>query len=211
MNPPTEPPVIADMVRIVLGVIIKWLIVPLILLSLLNMAKRLANSAVGEDLKVSAWAGFWAGLVIFVILVISLLSQIYMPTMRIEDLPGIRILPLLIGFFSGFVILLAFHFAAPTRLVGLITLLLSATSSSALFSYIFLAHLHAPILYLTLGLAVGVLVHIVMYPAFGKRVFDLGAASVDRVKKDEGEITAVISSGDTLPPKDETSDHQQKG
>lgn len=196
MNPPVEPPVIADMVRIVLGVIIKWLIVPLILLSLLNMAKRLANSAVGEDLKVSAWAGFWAGLVIFVILVISLLSQIYVPTMRIEDLPGIKVLPLLIGFISGFAILLAFRCAAPTRLIGFITLLLTATSSSALFSYIFLAHLHAPILYLTLGLAVGVLVHIVMFPASGKRVFDLGDASAGRDKKDEGKGAAAVLSSD---------------
>lgn len=163
------------------------MIVPFILLSLLNMARRLAKTARGEDLRVSAWAGFWAGLVIFVILVISLLNQIYMPAVRIEELPSIKMWPLLLGFVSGYCILLACRFAAPTRLIGLITLLLTSTSSSALFSYIFLDYLHAPMLYLTLGLAVGVLVHIAMFPASIKRVFVFGELNnmIETAKTDD--------------------------
>jgi hypothetical protein len=60
----------------------------------------------------------------------------------------------------------------PTRLVGIITLLLSAISTSALFTYFFIIDLRIWILYLTLGSALGILLHIVFFPASVKEIFE---------------------------------------
>ena len=168
-----EPLMNPNTVQTILGSVVQWIVVPLILFLLFIIAKRLAKSATDQDLRASAWAGFWAGLVIFVIVVVSQLDNIYARKMNLEELSGIKIIPLALGFIIGFVILLALRRAAPTRLIGLITLLLSSTSTSALFSYIFLTQTRTSLLYSTLGLAVGVLIHITLFPASVKYLFNM--------------------------------------
>lgn len=50
---------------------LQWVVVPSIMGALFIFAIRIAGSMKESELKASSWAGFWAGLVIFIIYVIS--------------------------------------------------------------------------------------------------------------------------------------------
>jgi hypothetical protein len=163
----------ATFIQTALAVAVQWIIVPLILLSVFNMARRLAKTAKEPDLKASAWAGLWAGLVIFVIIVASQLQDMRAADFGPGFFPRLSSTPLILGFILGFLILLGVRRSAPTRMIGLITMLLSSASSSALFSYVFMVDMRGPLLYSTLGLAVGVLVHITIFPASINAMFTL--------------------------------------
>ena len=151
---------------------VQWVIVPCIMLALLIYSLSIAGSVKDSELKTSAWAGFWAGLVIFVIYVVSQLNQIREPDFDFSTLPGLLFFPMALGFAIGFVFLWMVKAMVPIRLVGLITLLLSATSTSALFTYAFINSLRVSILYWALGTALGILLHIVLFPKSVRDLFD---------------------------------------
>jgi hypothetical protein len=125
----------------------------------------IANSARTAELRVSSWAGFWAGLLSFVVYVVSQLNKIHEPRFQYADLPGMQLLPFGWGLTSGFVFLWFVRHAVPTRLVGLITLMLAGSSTSAVFTYVFIDGTRVPVLYWTLGMALGILLHIVLFPS----------------------------------------------
>lgn len=144
---------------------IQWGILPSIMFALFVFAWIIASTARSAELKVSSWAGFWAGLVTFVTYVVSQLRRIDEPNFDYSKLPGFLILPLASGLGVGFVFLWTVRQLVPTRLVGLLTLMLAASSTSALFTYIFIDTLRVSVLYCTLGTALGILLHIVLFPS----------------------------------------------
>jgi hypothetical protein len=155
----------------VIATIVQWLILPSIMLAVFAFAWVIAGTAKSPELKVSAWAGFFAGLVIFVIYVVSQLRLIHDPDFRVSTLPGLLVGPLSAGLGAGFLFLWLVRVALPTRLVGILTLMLAGTSSSALFTYLFLTTLRIPVLYWTLGTALGILLHVVFFPGSVRHIF----------------------------------------
>jgi hypothetical protein len=153
---------------------VQWGILPLIMIAIFVFAWIIASSARSAELRVSSWAGFWAGLLSFVIYVVSLLAQIREPNFRYALLPGLQLLPLGWGLTTGFVSLWIVRHAVPTRLVGIITLMLAGSSTSAVFTYIFIDSLRVSVLYWTLGTALGILLHIVLFPTSIAYIFPLG-------------------------------------
>jgi hypothetical protein len=148
----------------IIAIIVQWVILPSIIVLLFGFAWVIANTAGSPELRVSAWVGFFAGLVSFVIYVVSQLSLINDPDFRVSTLPGLLFLPLSAGLGAGFVFLWLVRVALPTRLVGILTLMLSGTSSSALFTYLFLTTMRVWVLYWTLGTALGILLHVMFFP-----------------------------------------------
>ncbi len=158
----------------IIATIVQWLILPSIMTSLFAFAWVIASTTKFPELKVSAWAGFFAGLVTFVIYVVSQLRLIHDPDFRVTTLPGLLVAckPLsCLGLGAGFVFLWLVRIALPTRLVGILTLMLSGTSSSALFTYLFLTTLRVSVLYWTLGTALGILLHVVLFPESVGHIF----------------------------------------
>jgi hypothetical protein len=150
---------------------VQWVILPFIMFAIFALAWIIASSAKNAELRVSSWAGFWAGMLSFLVYVVSQLGQIREPELRYVPLPGLQLLPLGWGLTAGFVFLWVVRHAVPTRLVGLITLLLTGTSTSALFTYVFIDSLKVSVLYWTLGTALGILLHIVLFPASVVHIF----------------------------------------
>jgi hypothetical protein len=142
-------------------------------LPIFTLAWIIAGSASTAELRVSSWAGFWAGLLSFVIYVVSQLGQIREPNFHYAALPGLQFLPLGWSLTTGFVFLWIVRHAVPTRLVGLITLMLAGSSTSAIFTYIFIDSLRVSVLYWTLGTALGILLHIVLFPTSIAHIFPL--------------------------------------
>src|SRR5688572_19352806 len=116
---------------------VRWVIVPLIMLAILIFAHRISTAmGIHTDKRLSARAGFWAGLLIAVIFVMTMLAAITGPDLRVgETLPQFGFFPLMLGFLVGFAMLFGVWIALPTRFMGVITTALSAASSIALFSY----------------------------------------------------------------------------
>ena len=141
------------------------------MLALLIFGLTIAGTAYGTGLRVSAWAGFLAGLVFSVVYVVSQMDAIPEPSFDSSVLPDLLITPVVFGLAVGFVFLWAVRAMIPTRLVGLITLTLSAASTSALFTYVFIESLRVSILYWTLGIALGVLLHAVLFPTSLRAIF----------------------------------------
>jgi hypothetical protein len=150
---------------------VQWVILPLIMCAIFAFAWIIASSAKTGELKVSSWAGFWAGLLTFVIYVVGQLSHIREPNLHYAPLPGLQFLPRGWGLTTGFVFLWIVRHAVPTRLVGLITLMLAGSSTSAIFTYIFIESLRVSVLYWTLGTALGILLHIVLFPTSIAHIF----------------------------------------
>lgn len=147
------------------AIVVRWIVVPGIMLAIFIFALRIAARTTSPELARSAWAGIWAGLVVLVIYIVSQLDKLASPDLDFSVLPGLQLSPLLIGLASGFVFLFVVRFLAHTSVVGFVTLILSAASTCALFSYIFIDSLRVSFMYAALGTALGMLLHLMMLPS----------------------------------------------
>jgi hypothetical protein len=120
-----------------LSIAVLWVIVPGIMLALLVFDLTIVSAASRKsaELKLSARAGFWAGLLLFVIYVVSQLSKIQEPVFTFSGLPGLLVTPLLIGALSGFAFFLILRLGKLPQLIGFVVLALAAVAPSALFTY----------------------------------------------------------------------------
>jgi hypothetical protein len=99
-----------------------------------------------------------------VVFVISRWQSLKTPTFAFGSLPQLNLESAGLGFIIGFVFLWVVMLLLPTRMVGLINLILSAANTSALYSYFFIEGLRSTILFLTPGIAFSALLHIVFFP-----------------------------------------------
>jgi hypothetical protein len=159
----------------IIATTVQWVILPSIMMAVFAFAWVIAGTARGPELKVSSWAGVGAGLLTFVIYVVSQLSRIHEPELHFSALPGLQLLPIGWGLATGFLFLWMVRYAVPTRLVGIITLMLSVSSTSAMFIYVFLDSMRVEVLYWTLGTALGILLHVVFFPSSVEHVVRVGA------------------------------------
>jgi hypothetical protein len=157
-------------VRKVLTIIyglVAWVIVPIVILAILALAIRIISSVSDSDNEVSAKAGFWAGLLLFVVYVVSQLATLENITFTSDYfnyMPQFNILTTVIGSVIGFASLAGMSYLIPTRVVGLVTLLLTCASTSALFNYIFIENDRNLVMCFAVGTLVGALIYMVVFP-----------------------------------------------
>ncbi len=154
-------------------VAVYWIVI-VIMLGILGIAFLIVRRCPRSDQKVSAKSGFWAGLVAFVIYVpISGLQDLSKPTLKLHSIPETvsSLGTAGIGVFIGFMFLWLVKILAPTRLVGLIVLILSFAGPSALYTYIFLENLTNTVLFGSLGVALGTLLHTMIFPKPFREIF----------------------------------------
>lgn len=155
----------------IVSITVLWVVVPGIMLIMLTLPLRIINRAEG-DAKASARAGFWAGLLLFVLYVVSQLPTLRTPSLIPGSLPSFDLTPTAIGAVIGFGFLLVMRYVAPTPFVGLLTLSLAALSSIALFSYIFVEGFRATVMYFALGATFGALLFVVLLPGMARKIWD---------------------------------------
>ena len=163
--------------REIISLIVLWGVVPAIFVALLIFGMIIVRRTSYDERRTSAKAGFWAGFVLFIGYVISQSHTLKMPASIFHYLPELDLLPTAIGLMIGFLFLWGVRFLLLTRMVGLVSLILSALSASGLYSYIFIDTLRSKILFLALGFAFGALLHIVLFPSSTK---------IDRETEKEG-------------------------
>jgi hypothetical protein len=151
-------------VQEITSVVVNWGIVPGIILSALSFSIIIVRRTLQDDRGTSARAGFWAGILLMVVFVVSHWHTVKSPTFSLKSLPSLNLESAGIGVIIGFMFLWTVRFLLPTRMVGLISLILSAASTSGLYAYVFIESLRSTILFLALGIAFGALFHIVLFP-----------------------------------------------
>lgn len=146
---------------------IVYIAVPVIMLSTLGLGIFVTMRA-PRNSKLSAVAGFAAGLVVFAIYVVSEFSNFRSPTLGLNAIPTFKPIPVAIGAAVGFGLLLLGQFLEIARsgLLGLFVLFLVATSSTAAFSYFFNSSLRANTIFLALGCLAGLLIYIVLFSQY---------------------------------------------
>jgi len=159
------------MLQFIYGIVL-WLIVPCIIFGMLIFSMAVCSHA---DEKRSAWAGFFLGLIFFVLYVISKLSSLQGVDFTFNSFPDFNFgswVILIVGAAIGFFLLTAVALVMPTRGIGIVTVLLTAASTCALFSYIFIANIRDTAMFFALGTLCGLLVHIMVNPKTLPRIFD---------------------------------------
>jgi hypothetical protein len=151
-------------VREITLVVVIWGIVPAIILSALFFSIIIVRRTLQDERGTSARAGFWAGILLMIIFVISQWNTVKSPAFSLKFLPSLNLESAGIGLIIGFLFLWIVRFLLPTQMVGLISLILSAASTSGLYAYVFIESLRGTILFLALGIAFGALLHIVLFP-----------------------------------------------
>ena len=151
-------------VREITSLVVNWGIVLGIILSALSFSIIVVRRTFQDERGTSARAGFWAGILLMIVFVISHWHTVKSPAFSLKSLPSLNLEPAGIGLIIGFLFLWMVRFLLPTRMVGLISLVLSAASTSGLYAYVFIETLRDTILFLALGIAFGALLHIALFP-----------------------------------------------
>ncbi len=158
------------MLQVIYGIVL-WLIVPCIIFGMLIFCMSICGHA---DEKRSAWSGFFLGLIVFVLYVISKLSSLQGVDFAFNSFPDFGFgswVVLIIGALGGFFLLFIVAMLKPTRGLGVVTLFLSAASTCALFSYIFISSIRDTAMFFALGILCGLLVHIMFFPETVPEIF----------------------------------------
>jgi len=150
--------------REIISLVVLWGVVPAIFIALLIFGLIIVKRTAYDERRTSARAGFWAGLVLFIGYVTSQSHSLKMPASIFRYLPELDLLSATVGFIIGFFFLWGVRFLLLTRMVGLVSLILAALSTSGLYSYIFIDGLRNKILFIALGFVFGSLLHIVFFP-----------------------------------------------
>ena len=143
--------------------VVQWVVVPTVLLALWLYSIRLVSSADDGPRRVSATAGFWAGMLMSAIFVVLRLPDLRSPTAD-PVLVSLTLTGIIVGVVLGFLFLLIVRFVIRTPVVGVLTLILCAASSIALVSYVLLPQMRDEMASAALGFGLGALLHLVFIP-----------------------------------------------
>lgn len=148
----------------VIALVLFWVFVPGIMLGVVVLSKRLAAKVKNSEMKTSARAGWWAGMILFVFFFIYQIPKFKLPNSLIDPSIELSYLGALSGAFVGFIILFGLKTLIESRAIGLITMLLSFSGTSALYSYFFIRMHNDILMSSSLGVAFGALLYIVVFP-----------------------------------------------
>jgi peptidoglycan/LPS O-acetylase OafA/YrhL len=160
-----------------------WTIAPIILFSLLFFALRMGSKAPNPEAATSAKAGFFAGLILFIVFVIFNIETIEKPNFFEVDAASLNYLYAGYGIVIGFGMLFGVRLFQGTRRVGFMVLILVTSCLCLLYSLVFLTAWRTIILSLVLGLGFGILFHICILPGSVKSLLEESGVSKQVAKK----------------------------
>ena len=117
---------------------------PGILLAVLFFSIIIVRCTSQDERGTSVRAGFWAGILLMIVFVISRRHSVKSPNFTLNSLSSLNLEPAGIGLKIGFMFLWVARFLLPTQMVGLISLILSAASTTGLYAYVFVESLSGP-------------------------------------------------------------------
>lgn len=148
----------------ILTILLQWVAIPLILLGLVVVGRSMVNRARDEEQGTAGRAGWWAGLILFFIFFVHELPAFRAPQAGVDGAVVIDIWGVAAGTALGFAILWGVSFLSAARVVGVLVLFLTFAGLSSAHSYLFLESRNAFFIAGTLGMALGGLLHLILFP-----------------------------------------------
>lgn len=165
-------------------VIAYWIVVPVILVGLILFGIHIMNNLGKDTDKISAKAGFWAGLLSFVIYSIATLPLLDIPNYSKSPYPQPINWKTGIGFLIGFFSLFIIRNLIKCRYLGLLVFILTLSGTWALYSHFFIENLNKWLFSASLGLGFGALFHLMFFPE-----------SVRNIKKYSKDSSSIMKNG----------------
>lgn len=128
------------------------------------VARSLVARAEGAERVTAARAGWWAGLLLFVLYFVHSLPAFRPPDPLSVGEFTLGLWPILLGAATGFGLLWALSFLSAARVGGLVVLLLTVAGLASLHTYIFLDDRGEWLVAGVLGGALGALLHLIVFP-----------------------------------------------
>lgn len=145
--------------------VIIWTFVPLIVLIILYFTRLTAKRADDKKYRDAMKAGFWAGFILFVMVLIYQVGIFIQEGFPSNDIfQGFNIWWALLSALFGFFIFMAGHRAASPRLAGLEIMAVVFLSTYTFIHYLFIRTWNEIVLSAALGVAFGVLAYFACFP-----------------------------------------------
>ncbi len=144
---------------------IVWLAVPIVLLVCIWLIRAMADKAEEKKHRLAMNAGYWAGVMLFLIILVyqvSVFLKVGFP--RNDIYQGFSLTLALISAFVVFVLFIGGKKVAPPIISGLLVLILTFLAFSALFHYLFIRTYNNILLSSILGGIFGFLTHFAVSP-----------------------------------------------
>ena len=155
----------SETLRVVFNIVL-WVAVPAILVIAVIKTSRLSRHAGDEKRASAARSGFWGGIILSLIALIYQVGIFLKTGFPDRDLfGGFDLWLALTSAVVGYLLSIGGKKAVPTKLVGLVVLILTFLSSYALIHYLLIRTYNDVVLSLVLGVTFGVLVHYAAGPA----------------------------------------------
>ena len=147
-----------------------WVFVPLIMATTIYLTRAFIAKAEDKKTKSAMRAGFWAGFLLFIILLVydvSLFLQNGFPANPIYQ--GFSLFIAIIAGLVTFIVFLGGRFFASDKLSGMSALIATFVGFYVLANYLFIRTHNELVLSLTLGITFGVLAHFAVSPSSLRR------------------------------------------
>jgi hypothetical protein len=148
----------------IVTITLQWILIPLILVGLIMLGRSLVLRAEEGERRTAARAGWWAGLILFFLFFVHELPAFRAPGPGVESGIGVGVGGVALGTLVGFVVLLALSFLSAARVTGFLVLFLTFAGLASLHSYLFLEDRGDLFVAGTLGMALGGLLHTMVFP-----------------------------------------------
>jgi|SRR3990167_3978452 len=144
--------------------IIFWLIVPVIMVSLVFIGRAIINRTAKGENKTAAEAGFFGGLVLFIIYFIYQLPSFRTSEISVDNIYQSNIWGAFLGMSFGIILLAVLRKILATKMIGFVTMILTFCGMASVFSYFFIRTFNDVLLPAILGIAFAVLLYVVILP-----------------------------------------------
>lgn len=163
-----------------ISIVIHWVIVPGILIIILLYAFNLPRKISDSQIRISGKAGVFAGLIVFIIFVVSQQKQglEFSPDIPTYDFSLFAFAAIILGTGFGYLFAWIVDAIKQYRALGFLVLFIVASTTIAIYGYTFIKDVRSHVVFVSLGIMLGALLHIMWFPeALSK--FNLGTAPQD--------------------------------
>lgn len=145
---------------------IQWILVPGIMVLILLYGLFLPHTALNTKAKTSGNAGILAGMILFVLFIISQQTHPieFAPEVITVELQLSSLLLLIAGICVGFFVRLLLELIIGTRLLGAVVSIIIAATTIGLYSFFFIKAIRISIMFESLGMLLGAFIYKMIFP-----------------------------------------------
>ncbi len=143
---------------------IGWVFAPAVMLASVALSRVTAERLLNREDRVAARAGWWAGLLLFGLYVLYQEPGFAMPRLFVSPRLELSLLGLGAGLVAGFLLLRSLTGLMETKAFPFLLLALAFGGPAAWYHYVFVRTHNALLLSACLGIVLGLLVHVALYP-----------------------------------------------